>query len=142
MLILTKPMKNSQLNKVLNLVKRTGDKMIILDNETDNAMVMMDIEAYEKILSNQSSLEDLNEEQLLERINRDISIWRSYNEKENEALSASESDDAKFIKLAEKDAEEPSASTEVQAIPKIEEEDLKNISEDEEEEKFYLEPIE
>jgi PHD/YefM family antitoxin component YafN of YafNO toxin-antitoxin module len=135
-------MQNSQLNKVLNLVKRTGDKVVILDNESDNAMVMMGLDAYEKILNNQDSIEDLSEEQLLERINRDIAIWRSYNEKENEAHVSSESDDAKFIKLAEKEAQEPVMETEIQEIPKIEEEDLKNMAEDEEEEKFYLEPIE
>lgn len=43
-------MRQSQLNRTLNLVRRTGDKLIILDKDSDDAFVLMDLDGYEKVL--------------------------------------------------------------------------------------------
>jgi len=37
--------------KIFNLVKRTGDKLIVCDSATDSALVVMDLEKYEKLLA-------------------------------------------------------------------------------------------
>jgi len=36
--------------KIFNLVKRTGDKLIVCDSASDSAVVVMDLEKYEKLL--------------------------------------------------------------------------------------------
>src|SRR3989344_5038562 len=75
-------MQNSQLNRVIKLVKRTGDKTVIMDNESDAVMMLMDLSAYEKMLGGSEGVEKLTEEGLLEKINRDVAVWRAYNDKE------------------------------------------------------------
>lgn len=37
--------------KIFNLVKRTGDKLIVCDSATDSAVVVMDLDKYEKLLN-------------------------------------------------------------------------------------------
>jgi len=43
-------MQNSQLNRVLKLVRRTGDKLVVFDKETDAAFAIMDLDQYENLL--------------------------------------------------------------------------------------------
>ncbi len=75
-------MQNSQLNRVISLVKRTGDKTVIMDNESDAVMMLMDLGMYEKMLDNHTGVEKLTEEELMEKINRDVAIWRARNDKD------------------------------------------------------------
>jgi len=37
--------------KIFNLVNRTGDKLIVCDSANDSAIVVMDLEKYEKLLA-------------------------------------------------------------------------------------------
>ena len=164
-------MQNSQLNRVLSLVRRTGDRMIIMDNESDSVMVLMDLDAYEKMLgTDPESLVDLSEEQMLEKINRDIAKWRSYNDKNEDegevdfsAINEPEmpaervqpaggkSPDESFEPLditgGETDAlEAPPIGLEEenlgQDMVKVDQEVPLSDVQEEEEEKFYLEPVE
>ena len=82
-------MQQSQLNRVMKLIKKTGDKMAILDNETDSVVMVMELEAYEKMLEPASApvqhvvaIEKLTEEELMEKINKDVALWRASNDKE------------------------------------------------------------
>lgn len=43
-------MNNRHLKKTLQLIRRTGDKGIIIDEESDELFVLMDVNAYEKML--------------------------------------------------------------------------------------------
>lgn len=43
-------MNSVQLNKTLRLIKRTGDKAIVLDQDSDQVFVLMDLDDYEDIL--------------------------------------------------------------------------------------------
>lgn len=43
-------MKNSQLNRVLQLVRHTGDRIVIMDPETDEVIVMMRLPEYEEMI--------------------------------------------------------------------------------------------
>ena len=43
-------MQQSQLNRIMKLIKKTGDKMAILDSETDSALMVMELDAYEQML--------------------------------------------------------------------------------------------
>jgi len=43
-------MNNNQLNRVMRLVRRTGDRCVVLDNESDEAVVVLNLDEYERML--------------------------------------------------------------------------------------------
>lgn len=90
-----------QIKKIINLAKKTGDKIIAFDSDNpEEAYVVMNLEDYEKIIEFKNvDIRSLTEDELIDKINRDIAIWKSQNDfyKENneiniikESLSASE----------------------------------------------------
>lgn len=75
----------SQIEKAINLAKKTGDRLIIFDHiNTDRAMVVLGLNEYEQLLDNRPEPESLTEEQLLDRINRDIATWKDTNNSEDD----------------------------------------------------------
>ncbi len=142
-------MQNSQLNRVINLVKRTGDKTVIMDNESDAVMMLMDLGAYEKMLDRPvgERIEKLNEEELLEKINRDVAVWRAYNDKER-VENYDEVVEKPVVLEKGKDVSlhsAESAPVTINKFPNIhaeQEHSAHDIVAEEDEEKFYLEPIE
>ena len=65
--------------------------MAILDSETDSALMVMELDAYEQMLEKpihaeapQMQIEKLTEEELMEKINKDVAVWRAYNDKERQ----------------------------------------------------------
>jgi hypothetical protein len=150
-------MQNSQLNRVINLVKRTGEKTVIMDNESGAVMMLMDLGAYEKMLDHvaprESSVEKLTEEELLEKINRDVAIWRASNDRERVGVYDEVVEKPPQMKksvVIEKSREVNPHAVETAPItinkyPDIQaeqEHSASDILSEEEEEKFYLEPVE
>lgn len=152
-------MQPSQINRVIQLVRKTGDKVVLMDNESDAVMMLMDLDAYEKMVaSSPQPVETMTEEELMERINRDVAVWRAYNDKErletmdtvlekNQVQAepakasdnqASQASSAKPIEMAK---QSDFSKTEHQ-IPAVPEESASDIAAEEDEEKFYLEPVE
>jgi len=43
-------MKNSQLQRLLNLIQRTGDRLIVADSESGEAFSVMNLSDYEKLI--------------------------------------------------------------------------------------------
>lgn len=80
---------NKELQTLSRIIKKTRDKIIVVNEKGEPQFVMMDISDYEKIIENQAKVKDLTEEELLSKINRDIAIWKN-EQKENE-----KDDDAK-----------------------------------------------
>ena len=80
-------MFSEPLKKILNLIKKTGDKVIIYsEQDPNNSVVLMGLESYEKLLKNDQSDEkqpktavtsDLTADDLTDRINCDISAWKN-----------------------------------------------------------------
>ncbi|MEI6627488.1 MAG: hypothetical protein WCL61_02745 [bacterium] len=66
----------SNFKKLIGLLKRTGDKAIVVDEMGNPNFVIMDLEGYEKLILDKSSVKDLTEDEFLDRINRDIEIWK------------------------------------------------------------------
>jgi len=141
-------MQSAQLNRVIKLVRSTGDKTIIMDNESDTPLMLMDLGAYEKMLDAQSpraaDVKKLTEEELLEKINRDVAIWRAYNDKEEPVEIYEELvEKTKEVKPAPNVLPEaPAVAVKINDIKMGQEESASDIVAEEEEEKFYLEPIE
>ena len=129
-------MQNSQLNRVINLIKRTGDKTVIMDNESDSALMLMDLGAYEKMLDQPRGVDikKLTEEELLEKINRDVAVWRAYNDKEKRAEV--------FEEMAPNLGSSPVVREKTAVVQAEPEESASDIVAEAEEEKFYLEPVE
>lgn len=48
----------NHLNRVLKLVRKTGDTMVVVDKDGDDAFVVMDLDQYEMMLDAQMSYED------------------------------------------------------------------------------------
>lgn len=68
-----------QLQRAINLVKKTGDKLLIFDRTAGNNEIfaVMSLDDYENLALNRSEVRGLTEEELLDKINRDIAIWKS-----------------------------------------------------------------
>ncbi len=63
--------------KIINLIEKTHDKVIVLDEKTEQGYVIMPLSKYEKILGDFEPEKILTEAESLDRINRDISMWQS-----------------------------------------------------------------
>jgi len=76
-----------QLKRILDLVKRTGDRVVIYDGTSpEDSYVVMDLNGYEGMLgvaqkspipAKIESKDDLTEEDLTDKINREISMWKN-----------------------------------------------------------------
>ena len=68
----------TQLQKAIDLVKKTGDRLLVFDSaKSDNVYVVMNLKDYENLVLGKSEVRGLTEDELLDKINRDIAIWKS-----------------------------------------------------------------
>ena len=68
----------NKLQKLIDLSKKTGDRIIAFDsNGRNDAFVVMGVDEYEKIVVGNSPVRGLTESELVDKINRDIAIWKS-----------------------------------------------------------------
>lgn len=72
------------LKKIIQLVKKTGDNCIILDHEGNPAYVIMDFDRYENLALGQAEVSKLSENELVDKINRDVAEWKSNQEVEDQ----------------------------------------------------------
>ena len=72
------------LEKIINLVKKTNDKVIITDESGDASFVLMPFADYEKIIENKESVKDLSEKEMLDQIDCDIAVWKQEHDDEEE----------------------------------------------------------
>lgn len=74
-----------QLQKILELIKKTGDRVILYDeNKPDNSYAILDFESYSSLVSkqeektlNREDNRDLTMNDLTDKINCDISSWKN-----------------------------------------------------------------
>lgn len=113
-------------SKILRIIEKTGDKCIVFEEKTDDAYVVMSLDAYDKIVSNNSHIASLTEDQLLNKINSDIALWKS--NQETDIVQEKFSDESFKTPLT---AEETKSADTVES----------GINEDESE-RYYFEPVE
>jgi len=97
------------LNRLINLARRTGDRLIVHQPENGNDVVIMDVDEYEFLLTDERDVRGLDERnvrglterQLLDQINRDIAIWRANDKLENEYEEDEEMENNFFSPLPE-----------------------------------------
>ena len=68
-----------------NLIKQAGGRYIIVENGRPE-YVVTSWKDYKKSFSDPKSLELLTEEELIDKINSDISLWRESRQETDEAL--------------------------------------------------------
>lgn len=66
-------MKN-QLDKIIYFVKNTGDRVIVLKD--DSEFVVIPLDEYEGLFRHKKELTAMTEEEILSRVNREIALWR------------------------------------------------------------------
>jgi hypothetical protein len=79
--------------KLVNLLKKTGDRAIILDERGEPGYIIMALSDYEDLILGKSGVSGLTEAELLDKINRDIAIW-----KDNQELKELSVDQYNFAK--------------------------------------------
>ncbi|MFA5047911.1 MAG: hypothetical protein WC516_02610 [Patescibacteria group bacterium] len=117
------------LKKIVNLLKKTGDKAIILDENGDPSYVIMTLGDYEGLILGKAEVKGLTEDELLDKINRDIAIWQD-NQKQRE-LPIDQYDFS--LNLEDYYRRETGA---------VSERIIANESDENEEDRYYFEPIE
>ncbi len=70
--------------RIVKLIEKTGDKCIVFDPKNDDTYVIMGLNDYERMALNKNEVSDLTEEQLLDKINRDIAVWKASQENDKE----------------------------------------------------------
>lgn len=123
-----------KLDKVLALVAKTGDKIVVV-SENHEPYVVMSLGDYEKLLTSSHALHDLTETELMNKINRDIAIWKAAQVDENQMANDYNLEQFKLDTLSQSQTEN---NSEIQNSPEITDVDK---STEEEEEKYYLEPV-
>ncbi len=73
-------MKDSNLQKVFEIIKKTGDRCIVIDNPHGSVYVVMTLDDYEALIQRKGEIANLSEKEFLEKINRDIALWKSAQE--------------------------------------------------------------
>jgi hypothetical protein len=139
----------SQLEKAINLARKTGDRLIIFDNiRSDNGYVVMGWKDYENLILGRSEVRGLTEDELLDKINRDIAIWKSeqelaedysrYSEKYQEILAKMDFPDADDANSADSKDYKKENKRSAWLIPKIRKEAAEEVIE---EDRHYLEEV-
>jgi len=115
-------MLSQELKKIIKLTKKTGDRVVVYDaNEPSSSFVIMDLDSYEKLIDKTPVLEEkkelkleqkeeiiakdsetevktkkeLTEEDLTDKINQEISLWKN---QENQSFVADDNKEEKSTK--------------------------------------------
>lgn len=138
------------LDKVINLIKKTGDNSIIVDNNGEPQYVVMSFEKYQAMVSTDKNLAGLTENQLLEKINEDVAAWRQSNT-ENPQVPENVKDIEENAEIEEEiEEEKPSKQINNNTFPQTGKPEVadnslneakKEESSEDKAEKYYFEPI-
>ena len=65
------------LANIIELIKKTGDRVIVVDAHGDPQYVILNLAEYQRLVTGSTALGTLTEEQLMDKINRDIGSWKA-----------------------------------------------------------------
>jgi len=71
------------LEKIIDLIKKTGDNCVVLDHDGKPAYVIMSFDDYQSLVLNKSEVASLTEDELLRKINRDVATWKATQDADN-----------------------------------------------------------
>jgi len=125
----------SNLEKIIDLIKKTGDNCVVLDHEGKPAYVIMGFDDYQSLVLDKSEVASLTEDELLKKINRDIATWKATQDADN-------LDNWHTIESAVEEVTKPSfeESDDEKSLNEANSGD-NSESEEDDQEKYYFEPI-
>lgn len=118
--------------RILDLVRRTGDKMVVTDSNGDDAYVVMDLDEYELILAEAGIIDGTDDDLFFDDFDPD--------DIDEEFLFDDEPELVEFEPKSDLSPED--RLTEVLQDPANLSEESTDSASDNEEEQFYLEPVE
>jgi len=83
---------NDAINKVFSLIQKTGDRCVVVSPDTDEAYVVLSLAEYERIVFGRTDVSELSEDALLDKINRDIAVWKSQQDDTRQSSAAMEAE--------------------------------------------------
>ena len=128
---------NDKFRRILDLVRRTGDTMVVTDPNGDDVFVVMDIDQYEMLLD-----VGFKDEEPKETTEEQKDIWGAMKPagEDGETWDLSQMDEGELKNLEEQYRQ--FASKKVSEAIEEKQEEKQQENEDDGEEQFYLEPIE
>jgi len=67
-----------RLERFINLISKTGDKLLVYDrHKPDDSFVVVSLDQYERLMAEASGVKGLTEDELIDKINSDIALWKS-----------------------------------------------------------------
>lgn len=67
-----------RLERFIDLIAKTGDKLLVYDRHNpDDSFVVVGLGQYEQLISKANSVRDLTEDELIDKINSDITVWKA-----------------------------------------------------------------
>ncbi len=121
-----------QFDKDLDLAAKTGDKVIVM-SESHDPYVVMSVKEYEGLIRNYDSVKNLTEEELLDKINRDIAVWKA----SQDDLDDYDLSQFKVDSLKKEDQKENVVKEDNRVLA----EDKDTLSSGNDEDKYYIEPV-
>ncbi len=70
-----------KLKRILDLIRKTGDRYIF-DDDQGNSFIILNINDYENLVLKNRQVKNLSEEELLNKINKDIAVWKEVQSEE------------------------------------------------------------
>ena len=89
-------MESDLLSRVMRLAEKTGDRIIVVNPQTDSAFAVVPFDAYEQLAGtdtpkgvgltvlSENSVETMSREALVDRINQEISAWNTSQQSQKE----------------------------------------------------------
>ena len=133
------------LDQIIELIKKTGDNVIVVDSGGNPRYVVMDFKRYHRIAAGRPEVAGLSEEEMLSKINRDIALWKANNDESVDRFDQIETAiaQAKPVKPVDKTSQNQGLTelfSEENSLNLAKKEDIRENS-GETEEKYYFEPI-
>lgn len=70
----------SSLEQLIELARKTGDRLIIHDPQGGRDLVVMDVAQYKQLLRGSEKIADMDERDFVQKLQRDIAVWESNQE--------------------------------------------------------------
>ncbi len=68
---------SDRLERLIRLVAKTGDNLIVYDRQRpEESFVIVGLTDYEKLVASDREVQGLTEDELIDKINRDIAVWK------------------------------------------------------------------
>ena len=73
---------DSLFDRILRVIQQTGERCVVIDRQTNTAVVVLPWPAYERGAGGfaAGTVASLTSDELLEKINRDVAVWREANQ--------------------------------------------------------------